>query len=772
MSLEAAKLIASRYQIIDQLGAGGMGAVYRAFDRLTRTVVALKRVTIPGEQLTFASKSTGSDYRLNLAREFQTLASLRHPHIISVLDYGFDDERQPYFTMELLQEKENIIAAGQGQPLERKIRLLAQMAQALAYLHRRGIIHRDLKPDNVLVSDGQVKLLDFGLAMGREFITDTENPAGTLAYMAPEVVLGKPATEAADLYALGLIAYELFSGAFPYDLTNMHQLVNEIITKLPDVSELDIDPTLALTLWMLLAKDPDARYASADDYLRAIRTTTDDHITQETPATRESFLQAARFVGRSAELGRLSTALAATWQGQGSAWLIGGESGVGKSRLLDELRTLAMVDGALVLRGQAVAEGGLPYHLWREPVRRLVLSTPISDFEAGILREIVPDLGDLLARPMTAAPLLDSRAQQQRLALTITELFRRQRLPIALFLEDLQWVSESAEPLKQLNRIAVDLPLLLVASYRDDERPTLPDDLADMNLLKLERLDERDIAELSESMLGEAGRQPDVLDLLRRETEGNVFFLVEVVRALAEEAGSLAAVGQVTLPERVFAGGIQQIVRRRLSRVPDSAYSLLKLAAVAGRELDLDVLHHIEPNTALQNWLIACSNVAVLDVQDGRWRFAHDKLRETLLDDFDDDERIRLHQQAAQAIEAVYPDNRERAAVLMEHWHAAGNREKEMYYAQQAATLAVEVSNMREAVTLAERALALLADSAPDDRDTLAIESMLYVAGIAYEGLSDMSAATTCFQSCLTLAQERGDLNAISKVLCKLGDIA
>ncbi len=712
MSKRVNNILANRYHLHEALGTGAMGAVYRATDRLTGDTLALKRVTLPAAQLQFASRLNLDDdsaqqqetLRLALAREFQTLAGLRHPNIISVIDYGFDEQGQPFFTMDYLPDAQDIMVASAGKSPEEKVGWLLQVLQALAYLHRRGILHRDLKPSNVLVMEGRVRILDFGLAAPQEM---AKGRTGTPAYMAPETLQYGRASAASDLYAVGMLVYELLAGERPF--TD----VRGILTVIPDVTALMAAAPLQAVVARLLEKEPADRYPDAHEALAALRAAVGKYPLAEDPAIRESFLQAAAFVGREAELGQLTNALAGVMDGKGSAWLVGGESGVGKSRLLEELRIRALVQGARVLRGQSVDGGGFTYQLWRAPLRQLAISSELSVLDAGVLNPLVPDLAILAGREIIAAPELDAHPARQRLILTIASVFSKAALtqPIVLLLDDLQWAIESLEPLKALNRLVAETPILIVGSYRSEESLRLPAELSGMEALSLSRFDAQDTAALSASMLGEESVQPHVLSLLQQETEGNAFFLVETVRALAEEVGGLDAISQMTLPASVFAGGVKHVIQRRLAKAPSKYHPFLNLAAVAGREVDATVLQRAFPNTNIEEALIASANASILEVQGKRWRFAHDKIREALIANLGDEERPALHRQIARALEESYPHDPQHAAALTEHWHSAGEVDRAAHFAQIAGEYAVNQYANEAALDYFSLALELISES-------------------------------------------------------------
>ncbi len=780
-----------RYRLHDSLGTGGMGQVFRAYDRLTGSDVALKRLHLHAEKTMMTtqqfSKAASDDLSLTLAREFHILASLRHRHIVEVRDYGFDQEGQPFYTMTLVEQSRTLLQAGRGQALHEQLRLIGETLLALAYLHRRGILHRDLKPDNVLVTpEGTVKVVDFGLAINELSSTPS---MGTLLYAAPEALRMQPTDQRADLYAVGLIAYELLTdGEYPFGTSDIEGLIAQITTQEVDFTILtrallahQVGPEMADGITAVVRRmmhfDLSVRYANAIEALVALFTAAGLPLPSETAELRESYLQAARFVGREAELSRLKSALQQALDGKGSAWLIGGESGVGKTRLLDEIRTRALVNGALLLRGQAADGGGLPYQLWRDPTRRLVLSVEVSDLEAGILKPLVPDIERLLERTVADAPELPGEAGQQRLALTITDLIRRYAQPLVLLLEDLQWTGESLVPLKRLNEVVGSLPLLIVASYRDDERPNLPDDLPGMQVISLRRLSETETAELSRSMLGEMGATEPLVTRLQQETEGNVFFLVEVVRALAEAAGGLEHVGRMTMPRSILAGGVQKIMQRRLERVPEWGQALLQMAAVAGRQLDLAVLGDLVKADAallvghtLGEWLRVCADVSVLEVADERWRFAHDKLREHLLAELLEDAAKACHRAVAEALERVYASDALRKPyleTLLLHWRGAGEVERELHYLLEVVEDMISRRGVYdEADVLIGRGLTYL-----DDNDTRRA-ALLNWRSDNYLRHSDYEGARENAQAAIDLGRRLGAKQEIVRGLKYLGDAA
>ncbi|MBX3086606.1 MAG: protein kinase [Anaerolineae bacterium] len=749
--------IGNRYVLQRELGKGGMGAVYQVLDRLNGQEIALKRVLLPPSKLSFASMTATTEVQelyLALAQEFRLMASLRHPNVNSVLDYGFDAKRQPYFTMELLRDAKTLLRALWGKSDAIKVQLLIEVLQALAYLHRRDLIHRDLKPGNIMVVNGHAKVLDFGLSITADQIDpNAEVIAGTVGYIAPEVLIGQPVSAASDLYAVGVIAFEVLTNSSLFSSQDTKVVLTETLDKNFDLSAIR-DKKIKAVVARLLAKDVENRYPSAEDAIVAFSQAIDMPVPKETRAIRESFLQAARFVGRVTEYNTLLDTLLRAVAGQGSIHIIGGESGSGKTRLLDEIRVQALVQGMLVTRGQNLAEGNAPYYMWRNPLRMLLLNTTVNDDEASILKQVLPDIGVLLGRDVPDAPEVSPLLAQGRLLTTIEKVFERQTQPLLIILEDLHWAgAESLGVLLRLNKLIASHKWLILGSYRDDERIDLPKVLPGIPVMKLNRLSVSGIVELSVAILGDKGRQPRLIEFLQRETEGNAFFLVEIMRTLSEQTGRLGSVSEMELPAQIMAGGINQIIQTRLSKVPDFVRPLLRIAAVAGRQLDLKVLREfVASDDELNEWLTTISYTAVLDVQDTLWRFAHDKLRDGVLADMPSHERRELHRQIAAKIETVHLLRiNEFTASLVYHWGQGADTEKEAHYAALGAKQALSSGAHQNAIKYADKALELLGRELGVEKKLAAQHA---IAGEAYMGMGEHDRARERFHQQLSLCQQ------------------
>ena len=270
--------IDDRYEIIDILGAGGMGQVYRARRIRLGDEVAIKVMQ--------TAATAPPESRERFLRESRACAQLRHPNIVAILDFDFDASNQPLMVMELLSGpslREEIELESPMAPA-RVAAILAPVAAALQLAHDCGITHRDLKPANIVVhryesGERVYKVIDFGLAAMKAASDDTRltDPAfflGTLAYAAPEQMRGEEVSAAADIYALGVIAYEMLTGARPFDAGNRVTLINQMLTAQP-VSPVErragLSETIDRAVMRALDKDPAQRWPRVTDFVDALQ---------------------------------------------------------------------------------------------------------------------------------------------------------------------------------------------------------------------------------------------------------------------------------------------------------------------------------------------------------------------------------------------------------------------------------------------------------------------------------------------------------------------
>jgi serine/threonine-protein kinase len=264
--------IAGRYRLEGRLGFGGMSTVHRALDlRLERQVAVKLLAEHLAEDPTFVSR---------FKREAQAAARLVHPNIVQVFDSGQDERTAQYFiVMEYIEGRScaEILRDDGWVAVEEAIAIVEQACEGLHYAHRNGVVHRDVKPGNLLrAREGEVKLADFGIAKATEqsSITQVGSVLGTAAYLAPEQARGEEAGPSADLYALGVVTYQMISGRLPYEATSLTELALKQQKEEPatlDTLVAAVGGELADAVAIALALDPRDRYQTAREMGRALQ---------------------------------------------------------------------------------------------------------------------------------------------------------------------------------------------------------------------------------------------------------------------------------------------------------------------------------------------------------------------------------------------------------------------------------------------------------------------------------------------------------------------
>ena len=786
----------AHYRIAAAIGAGGMGEVFRATDTKLGRDVALK--VLPPEM------ASRPERLARFQREARAVAALNHPHIVTI--YSVEEADGVHFlTMELVegQALDRTIPEG-GLPLGRIFEIATALAEALAAAHDKGIVHRDLKPANVMIAnDGRVKVLDFGLA--KRSVTEAEAPAnselltelrtregvvvGTVPYMSPEQVQGRAVDHRTDIFSLGVILYEMATGRRPFRSDSAAGLMSAILRDTPEPAtsvRADLPGALHAAIEGCLHKDPAQRFQAARDVRAALE--------RPRPATAAAPAPARRpLVGRDAERAVLEAALAAAAEGRGSLVLLGGEPGVGKTRLAAETLAAGGARGVRALTGHAYEEEGAPFILAVEVLEEMTRTVP-----AGDLRRMLGDNASEIARLM---PELRRRysdipepvelpVEQQRRYLfnSVLEFLGRagRARPMVMLLDDLHWADESS--LLLLEHLAphlAGLPLLILGTYRDVELDVgKPFEKALARLVRrklarrivIKRLPEADVAALL-AALGGDDPPARLVSAIHQETDGNPFFVTEVFEHLAEEGRLFDAegrwkadldVGELDVPE-----GVRLVIGRRLERLDPRTPKVLTVAAGIGRRFELRLLEAAseadadEVLGALEESETARLVAPVAGTREARYEFVHELIRHTLLSALSTPRRQRLHLRAAEALEQVHGERaREHAADLAHHLYQAGGAapaEKTRLYLELAGLRSLEAAAAGEAVGFFERALEIEDGGLPGERAEL-----LFHRGLALRPLGRWDDAAADWREALPVLESDGKTHLVTRVCYEL----
>ncbi|MCP4535936.1 MAG: tetratricopeptide repeat protein [Chloroflexi bacterium] len=793
---QVGELIENRYRVLDVIGKGGMGTLYRVADEAQQDkVIALKMVRL--------ERAGEKRERIeHFQREFQLLTQLRHPNLVSVYDYGITVGGGIYFTMEWA-EGQDLELHGRRLMLDDSVSIIIQVCRALGYLHSRGVIHGDLKPANVLMSDGadeRVKIIDFGIALE---VRSAEARARYYSpgYSAPEIKEPRPINHRADLYSLGALWYALLVGEPPVFMFGAEHLIkltlNEALKNQAYASE------IGAIIAQLLATPPDERYASANEVIEAVNRVTGSTYTLETRETASSYALRTQFVNRETEIEILQMLWEQAQSTEGKLILISGESGIGKTRLVRELEVQAELGGARVVWGQCVERGESAYHPWREVLRVLVRYVEAGD--EAVMRRVGPVLATLLPElwertyMVGAAPPaeLDPQAAGQRLNNAIVQVLQAAagQRPTMVVIEDVHWADEATLALLGLlARTSGQTGLLVCVTYRVNE--ISPDHLLASLMgervlrIPLQLLSTEHIAELVRSMLGLEELPVLLSERVQRTTEGNAFFAQELIRSLAVEGKVLRrtvsgwqvdgrALQEARLPE-----SIQQVVERRMEQLSEETRDVIGWAAVMGmvfwegavadigqvtREWVRTALHEV-----LGQGLIVARDESTFEGET-EYLFHSSVLREASYERVAAEERQAHHKRvAAWVMERVDEDTSQHLGLIAHHLERAGQVEQAVGYLRRAGEQAAAQFANEQAILYLSRALVLVPEQDITTRYELLLtrETVYHLQGARDAQIQDLNVMETLVQIWQRPGEQAEVASRRAKVAIATGDYA
>ncbi|MEY4580951.1 MAG: hypothetical protein RL701_5654, partial [Pseudomonadota bacterium] len=626
-----------------------MGVVYRVRDRITGELQALKRVTLTGD--THDARAYAIEA---FEREYHVLASLDHPRIIRVFDYGVDAEG-PYYTMELLEGQDMRRAA--PLPVRTACQYLRDVATSLALLHNRRVLHRDLSPSNIRVTqDGHCKLFDFGALAA---FGPSPHVVGTPPLVAPEMLDGSPLDQRADLYALGALAYWVLTGRHAYPVRHLNELPDAWATPLspPSTHVSDLPAELDTLVLSLLNRDPLGRPGSAAEViarLEVIGQLEPENSTQSALLA-QSFFTRPRFTGRSQQLRVLGAALDATMTGHGAALRIESVPGMGRTRLLDEVAIRARLAGATVIAVDASMFRQLQGTA-QALVQRVFELMPLVAHEHGVnFRQALTALGSRAERLVPAAqagagatrkfgsPHIDQPPRP--LAEFFAEIATRR--PLVITIDNVEDADDASHGLlASLSSLAERFALLIVLAeaHTRERSANLGADALHRHsqALELQGLSSTDMLELLRSIFADAPNLERFADFMHERAAGSPLHAFELCRSLFAKGVIRYERGLWTLPSErpssELPAALGDALAVRLNALSKEARALAECLSLQRDQPSLALCKLLcadsaEPALRAREWVEELSRADVLQADRDGYRFSSAALRSALLQD-------------------------------------------------------------------------------------------------------------------------------------------
>jgi len=608
------------YEIIEKLGQGGWGAVYKARDTRLERLVALKVLS--------AKKLADEKHRRRFMQEARSASALNHPNIVTIYDI-VSVESEYYIAMEYIEGQTLRELAERIPDVPSTIPLFRQIAEAMAAAHSGGIVHRDLKPENIMLrADGYIKVLDFGVARlarssepddeTRTDITQAGTVVGTTRYMSPEQMRGEEVEGPSDVFSIGLIFYELVTGKHAFQSGTRLGYLRRILTEtaiLPSKLNPEVPAALDALILSMLVKEKARRptCGAVKAALAAMERTASGALAAAGPLMR------GNSVGREEELTRLRAAFASVSAGTGIMVAVAGNAGMGKTTIAEDFLAgiEAQYAAAWVGRGRcserlAETDAFVPIF---ESLDRL-LRGESGDQVAHVMKATAPTWYvqvSLAAGESTEILVKDARtASHERMRREFVSFFEElsRSRPVVLFLDDLHWADASTcDLLAYLAARMGDTRILILTTYRPAavlarKHPFLP------LKLELERrgicrdvalpfLRLNDIERYVEAQFPANLFPREFTQVVQERTEGNPLFMTDMLRylrdrrILVEEGGKWLLAQPVGEVRKLIPVGIRSMIRLKIDQFTKDDRRILLCAAVQGVEFDSAVIAQV-----------------------------------------------------------------------------------------------------------------------------------------------------------------------------------
>ncbi|HKQ57656.1 MAG TPA: tetratricopeptide repeat protein, partial [Candidatus Eisenbacteria bacterium] len=803
----------SHYRVESVLGQGGMGVVYLAEDELLHRRVALKLLP--------PAMARDAEARRRFLSEGRAAAALNHPNAAILFEVGSDGEEM-FLAMEYVPGPtlRELIQHGRLAWTE-VLDITLEVLRALSDAHAKGIVHRDIKGANIKRTEaGLIKVMDFGLAKvsGGTTLTARGSVLGTAAYMSPQQVVGDDVDGRSDLFSLGVLMYELLTGHLPFggdqDVAVAHAILHEDPITIRELAP-EVPEELEHIVFKAMMKAVHARYQNAGEMIEDLirfrehdrRRRAGQHEELDLIAThevydsrREHFL--APLVGRDRPLATLRTMHADMRRGEGGAVAIAGEAGVGKTRLIEEFRAACRPEGTRVISSSCMFGGvGSPYAPFAEAFRQYFALRGVTSASAlqSFLVDKAPRLGGslpVLSRFLHFTFATNGPTSEEELWGALDQLvaFIAEERPLVLVLEDMHWADEGSIRLFHfLARRASRRRELLILTYRPEEIATEPGARPHpitgvlqlmgreerFQRLELSRLSREDVTGILDRLYPEHTWDAALPTLLYRETEGNPFFMVEILKLLSAEKvlalrdgrwSLTTAVDKLMIPDKVY-----DVVMRRLSRLAQRERDILELGAVEG-----DVFHsgtilrglEIERMTLLKTLQFLEQAHHLIHAAGPQYHFDHSKIREILYNNIPPELRIEYHTMVGQYLSESFGESDEHASIIAHNLLAAGLREDALPFLLRAASAAARLFAYTDAIVYLKQAETVLHElhpgSPPPERVQM-LAQILHQRGDFEYGAGHYQPALASYEKALSLVRATGELKREADLLRAIG---